>query len=103
MPLLPTTPFLLLAAACYIRSSEKFYNWLINNKYLGKYIKHYIEGTGIPLKGKIFSITILWFTILISAIFVIHIIWVKILLLVIAIGVTIHILKHPTLSIEKVD
>ena len=54
LPLLPTTPFLLLAAACYIRSSERFYNWLINNKWLGNYIKNYLEGKGVSLKAKVF-------------------------------------------------
>ncbi|MBS4538796.1 DUF454 family protein [Clostridium sp. D2Q-11] len=50
--LLPTTPFLLLAAACYIRGSKKFYNWLISNRFFGKYIKNYSEGKGIALKTK---------------------------------------------------
>ena len=53
IPLLPTTPFLLLAAACYIRGSKKFYYWLIKNKWFGKYIKNYQEGRGVPLKVKI--------------------------------------------------
>jgi len=63
LPLLPTTPFLLLAAACYIRSSEKLYNWLMNNKWIGRYIKNYLEGKGIPLKSKVLSISALWITI----------------------------------------
>ncbi len=63
LPLLPTTPFLLLAAACYIRSSERLYNWLMNNKWIGRYIKNYIEGKGIPLKSKVLSISALWITI----------------------------------------
>ena len=49
IPLLPTTPFLLLAAACYSRSSKKFYNWLLNNKWFGPYITNYLDGKGIPL------------------------------------------------------
>ena len=63
LPLLPTTPFLLLAAACYIRSSERLYSWLINNKWVGRYIKNYLEGKGIPLKSKVLSISALWITI----------------------------------------
>ena len=44
LPILPTTPFLLLAAGCYARSSERFYNWLLNNRILGSYIRNYREG-----------------------------------------------------------
>ena len=57
LPLLPTTPFLLLAAASYAKSSEKFYNWLINNRFFGNYIRNYREGKGIPLRVKISAIS----------------------------------------------
>ena len=97
LPLLPTTPFLLLAAACYARSSQKFYTWLIANKYFGKYIKNYREGKGIPLKIKVLSISFLWIAILFSAFFIVTIFFVRILLIVIAIGVTFHILSIKTL------
>ena len=93
IPVLPTTPFLLLAAALYARSSKRFYNWLINNRILGRYIKNYREGKGIPLKVKIIAISILWITIGYSAIFAIEILWVRILLVIIAIGVTVHIVR----------
>ena len=91
IPVLPTTPLLLLAAALYAKSSRRFYNWLINNRILGRYIKDYREGKGIPLKVKIITISILWITIGYSAIFAIDILWVRILLVLIAVGVTIHI------------
>ena len=93
VPVLPTTPFLLLAAALYARSSRRFYNWLINNRILGRYIKNYREGKGIPLKVKIIAISILWITIGYSAIFAIDILWVRILLVLIAIGVSVHIVR----------
>src|SRR3972149_1076318 len=70
MPVLPTTPFLLLTVACYCRSSERLYRWLINNKWFGEYIRNYQEGKGIPLKTKVFALTVLWPTIIL-AIFVI--------------------------------
>ncbi len=98
LPLLPTTPFLVLAAMCYTKSSEKFYNRLMNNKYLGNYIKNYREGNGITLKTKILSISFLWITITYSAIFVINILWLRIILFLIAICVTIHILYIKTLK-----
>ena len=96
LPVLPTTPFLLLAAACYARSSKRFYDWLMNNKWFGTYIKNYREGRGVPLKFKIFTISLLWITILVSVFFVINNYWVKIILILIAIGVTIHILTIKT-------
>ncbi|MFX1337875.1 MAG: YbaN family protein [Promethearchaeota archaeon] len=92
IPILPTTPFLLLAAACYARSSEKFYNWLLNNRILGSYIRNYIEGRGMPIKVKIFTISMLWFTILLSAFLFIQLLWVRIVLFIIAIAVTTHII-----------
>ena len=89
-PILPTTPFLLLTAGCYARSSEKAYNWLLNNRLFGQYIRNYKEGKGMPLKIKIFTISMLWITIIISIV-IMSLIWVKVLLLIIAIAVTTHI------------
>ncbi len=97
VPLLPTTPFLLLSAACFFKSSDKLYKKLISNKYLGSYIKNYREKKGVPRKIKIVAISTLWATILFSAICIINLIWFKILLLIIASAVTYHILKLKTL------
>jgi len=96
LPLLPTTVFLLIAAYFFAKSSEKYYNWLINNKYFGKFIRDYKEGKGVPLKTKTISITILWATILYSVYFVVQILWLKILLILIAIGVSWHLLSLKT-------
>ena len=93
IPVLPTTPFLLISAALYARSSTRFYNWLINNRIFGKFIKDYREGKGIPLRLKIITIILLWITIGCSVVFAIDILWVRILLVVIAVGVTIHIIR----------
>lgn len=101
LPILPTTPFLLLAAACYARSSHRFYHWLMNNKWFGTYIKHYHEGRGIPLKFKVFTISLLWVTILTTIYFFIHNFWIKIILIIIAVGVTIHIVTIKTYKHEK--
>jgi len=98
LPLLPTTPFLVLASICYIKSSSKFYNWLMNNKYLGNYIKNYIEGNGITVKAKVLYILPLWITITYSAIFVVDILYMRIILFLIAICITIHILHIKTLK-----
>lgn len=96
VPVLPTTPFLLLAAACWFRSSKRFYHWLLNNKYLGKFIRNYRENKGIPLRAKIISISLLWLSISYS-IYLLNNIYLGILLLCIAIGVTIHLTRIRTL------
>jgi uncharacterized membrane protein YbaN (DUF454 family) len=98
LPLLPTTPFLLLAVACYARSSKRFYDWLLNNRLFGSYIRNYREGRGIPLKVKLLTIALLWGTIIFSAFFVVNALYIRIILLLIAVGVTIHILKTRTLK-----
>jgi len=97
LPLFPTTPFLLLAAACYARGSKRFYNWLLTNRWFGNYIKNYRERKGIPLKIKVLAISFLWLAIAYSVIFVVHILLVRIILILIPIGVTIHILSIKTL------
>ena len=92
LPILPTTPFLLLAAACYARSSEKFYNWLLNNRILGSFIRNYREGKGMPKKIKIFTISLLWITILLTSFIFVRTVWIRYVLIIIAIAVTIHII-----------
>jgi uncharacterized protein len=96
LPLLPTTPFLLLAAACYLRSSEHLYNWLINHRIFGKIIRDYLQKRTISIRVKISSLTLLWLAISYSAIFVVSTLWVKILLFAIAFGVSIHILSFKS-------
>ena len=92
VPILPTTPFLLLAAACYLRSSQRFYNWLLNNRFIGAYVRNYIQGRGMPLKIKIITILLLWITITCSIIFAVQALIIRIILFIIAIGVTVHII-----------
>ncbi|MDD5312086.1 MAG: YbaN family protein [Dehalococcoidia bacterium] len=98
LPILPTTPFLLLAAFCYARSSQRFHNWLMGNKYLGTYIKSYMDKKGIPLRVKIFSIVVLWITIGISIILISNSLVWQIILTVIAAAVTVHVLSLKTLK-----
>ena len=98
LPILPTTPFLLLAAACYARSSRRFYHWLMSNRFFGEYIKNYVERRGVPLRVKVSSLALLWITIGCSAAFATDTLWLRILLAVIAVGVTVHILSLHTLK-----
>jgi uncharacterized membrane protein YbaN (DUF454 family) len=98
LPLLPTTPFLLLAASLYLKGSPKRYNWLINHRCLGPYIRNFRENRAIPLRVKIISVSLVWITILYGVCFVVALLWLKILLLCIAAGVSYHILSFKTLK-----
>lgn len=98
VPLLPTTPFLLLTAALYFKASPRLYQWLLSQKRLGPYIRNYRENKAIPLRAKITSLLLMWGTMLYCIFFLIPLIWVKVLLFVIAAGVTYHILSFKTLK-----
>ncbi len=98
VPVLPTTPFLLLAAACYARSSQRLYSWLLNNKWFGNYIRNYLERKGVPLKVKVLTVTLLWITIGASVAFAVQTLVVRLILVLIAIGVSIHVLSIRTLK-----
>ena len=98
LPLLPTTPFLLLSAALYVRSSDKLYQWLIHQKYLGEYIRNFREHKAIPLRAKITSITMVWITLTYCALAIADEVWLKAIFLVLAISVTWHILSYKTLK-----
>ena len=95
-PLLPTTPFLLLAAACYARSSSRFYNWLLSNRWFGRYIRLYREEKRVPLNAKITSISLVWLTITLSVVFAVDSLLARVVLALIALGVTAHILSVST-------
>ena len=96
VPILPTTPFLLLAAACYLRSSRRLYNWLLGNRFFGAYVRNYLHGRGMPRKVKIATIFLLWITIACSIIFAVQALVIRVILLVVAVGVTVHIMLIKT-------
>ena len=91
LPLLPTTIFLLLAAWCFARSSEKFYRWVHFNPLFGKYIRDYQTGRGMTIRSKIISISVLWIGILASVFWAAKTFYVQLLLIAIAVGVTWHL------------
>lgn len=102
LPILPTTPLLLLALGCYCRSSERMTKWILTNKYFGDYIRRYKEGKGIPLKTKIIAMSLLWITISYSAFFIVNRWWiVQLILFAIATAVSTHIIKLPTYRENK--
>jgi tRNA (uracil-5-)-methyltransferase TRM9 len=101
VPILPTTPFLLLAAACYVRSSERLYRWLTNNRMFGTYISNYIEGKGMALKIKLFTLSLLWGSIGATMWLGTENLVIRILLAIVAAGVTIHIVSIKTRKKER--
>jgi uncharacterized membrane protein YbaN (DUF454 family) len=96
LPILPTTIFLILASACFVKSSPQANEWLRNHKILGAYIKNYQDKSGLTIKAKAFNIALLWIMILTSAYLFTEEFYIKLLLLAIAIGVTIHLLMVKT-------
>ena len=96
LPVMPTVPFLLLAAACYARSSQRFYNKLLNNRLVGKHIRNHREGRGISVRHKVIALLMLWSTIGFSAVVVVQLTWVRVILLIIAVSVTVHLLMIKT-------
>ncbi|MHB1356460.1 MAG: DUF454 family protein [Anaerolineae bacterium] len=97
LPVLPTTPFLLLAAVLYARSSQRFYHWLLSNRLFGGYLSNYRAGRGIPLAHKVMSILLLWLTIGFAAVFVVQAWWLRLVLVVVACGVTWHLVRVKTM------
>jgi len=95
LPILPTTPLLLLAAACFARSSSRFHHWLLHNRWFGAYIRNYREGRGISLLHKVITISLLWLTIGFTIFMVPHW-WIGLILFGIASGVTLHLLRVKT-------
>ncbi|WP_337866007.1 YbaN family protein [Ignavibacterium sp.] len=92
LPVLPTTIFLILASACFVKSSPRANEWLKKHKILGMYIKNYQDKTGLTVKAKVINISLLWIMILLSAFYFTNEFYIRIILLMIAVGVTIHLL-----------
>ena len=95
LPLLPTVPLLLLAAACFARGSERFHHWLLDHPHLGPMIRGYLDDQGIPLRAKITAITLIWISIPVSVFFLIPLFWVKVFLIAIGLCVTVYLLRLP--------
>ena len=95
VPVLPTTVFFLLAAACFARSSPRFYHWLLHNRWFGSYIRNYREGRGLPMRHKVFTVSLLWLTIGVTVVLLSQW-WLRLLLLAVAAGVSWHVLAIKT-------
>ncbi|WP_423406822.1 YbaN family protein [Heyndrickxia sp. MSNUG] len=97
VPLLPTTPLMLLGAACYVKSSEKLYQKLIKNKWLGAYIKDFREKKGISRKNKILSLSLMWLSIGVTVLLKDVSFLFDSILIIIAVTVSAYILSFDTL------
>lgn len=101
LPVLPTTPFLLLSLACFVKSSDRLYEFILNNKYLAPYVADYMSGKGIPKKAKKKAILLIWLTIGFSVIFVLDKLIFRIMLFTIASIVSIYIWTRKTAGGDK--
>jgi uncharacterized membrane protein YbaN (DUF454 family) len=103
LPLLPTTPFLLLASACFARASPRMHNWLRTNPVFGKYLRDYENGAGIPLRGKVWVLIFMWGSMSYS-IWRTDLLWVRLLIICIGTCVTIYLTRFvPTMRVQKSD
>lgn len=96
VPGVPTTSFLILAAWCFFRSSEKAHRWLLENRVLGPYIRDYLSGAGMPRKAKVIAISMMWVMCSLSAAFLIPNVWIKAVVFLCAPLGTYFVLRVPT-------
>lgn len=94
VPLMPTTPFLLISVWCFVRSDGRYKEWLLGNKILGPYIRGYFSGEGLSKRAKIRTLILMWTMMTLSGVFFTSLWWVRLLLALIGTGVTIHIARH---------
>ncbi len=97
LPVLPTTPFLLLAAALFLRGNRGLYDWLLAHPKLGPYISNFMIHRSIPLRVKVVSVSLVWITLINCAVFVAHHWAVRTAFILLAAAITIHILSYKTL------
>lgn len=98
LPLLPTTPFLLLAASIFMHTNKNIYVWMFNNRWFGQNFKAYVKNKSVSKSVKTGSLLILWISMNYSIFFVVENIWIQTLLIIILISVSIHILKLKTID-----
>ena len=100
IPILPTTPFLLLSSFFYLRSSNRLYQWLIHHKIFGSYIYNYLNYKALKQSSKIGALVFLWLSLLIS-IFIVPSLYLKLFLVIVGVCVSIHLLTLKTLKKEE--
>ena len=96
LPVLPGTPFLLMASACYLKGSKRLHAWLHNHRFLGPYLRAFQEGRGLPRRVKIIALATMWIGMSVTMIMFPHPV-ILLVLVAIGTGVTIYLLRMPTL------
>ena len=99
VPGLPTTTFLLIAAWCFLRSSDKAYSWLLNHRVLGPYVRDFLSGKGMPVKSKIIALSMIWLTCGSSALFFVDNVYAKVGIIACAVIGSVVILRVRTASV----
>lgn len=98
VPVLPTTPFLLLAAGLFLRSSTRLYRWITAHRVFGPFILNYRLYRAVPRRSKIIAIVLLWLTIGSSILWAVEHWWLRALLLLIGAAVTLHLARMRVLT-----
>jgi uncharacterized membrane protein YbaN (DUF454 family) len=98
LPVIPTTPLVILAAACYYRGSDRLHTWILSSRWFGETIKNYQEGKGLTRNTKVRAISMMWAMILISAWFFVSSLFIRVAMICVAIGVTVYLVRLPTLE-----
>ncbi len=102
LPLLPTTPFWLLTAYCYLRGCTRLYNWAMSIPVFNKVVENFRIHRAIPHRVKVVAVSTLWITLSLSGYWAGRL-WVALLLLAVGVGVTWHILSYKTLDVRRDD
>ena len=97
IPLLPTTRILLLAAGCWMRSSERLHDWLLHHAWFGDYVRNYVEHRAVHPRARAVPLVLLWVVIGATAFLAVGSWWVRTLLGMVALGVTLHLLQLKSL------
>ncbi|MBP2170182.1 uncharacterized membrane protein YbaN (DUF454 family) [Erwinia toletana] len=100
LPLLPTTPFILLAAWCFARSSPRFHHWLLYRSWFGSYIRHWQQHRALPPKAKGRAIVFIIITFAVS-LWLVKIVWLRILLICMLCVLVIFMLRLPVVEKEQ--
>ena len=98
LPVIPTTPLVILAAACYYRGSDRLHNWILSSRWFGETVKNYQAGRGLTRDTKVRAISMMWAMILVSAWFFVSNLFVRVAMIGVAMGVTVYLVRLPTLE-----
>ena len=96
VPVLPTVPFVLLAAACFLRSSQRWHAWLVTHPVFGRHVQDYLAGRGLRPQAKILALATLWASVLLSVFLVVPILAGDVALVAVAAAVSVYLLRLPT-------